>query len=41
VDEDYPDYKRVIPAERGVEVTLERDSFLHALRRMNVVSSER
>lgn len=41
VDEDYPDYKRVISAERGVEVTLERDSFLHALRRMNVVSSER
>lgn len=41
VDQDYPDYKRVIPVEKGVEVTLEKESFLHALRRMNVVSSER
>ncbi|MEN6467751.1 MAG: DNA polymerase III subunit beta [Smithella sp.] len=41
VDADYPDYKRVIPAEKGVGVTLEKESFLHALRRMNVVSSER
>lgn len=41
VDADYPDYKRVIPAEKGVGVTLDKESFLHALRRMNVVSSER
>lgn len=41
VDADYPDYKRVIPAEKGVSVTLDKESFLHALRRMNVVSSER
>jgi DNA polymerase-3 subunit beta len=41
VDADYPDYKRVIPLEKGVAVVLEKESFLHALRRMNVVSSER
>jgi DNA polymerase III subunit beta len=41
VDADYPDYKKVIPAEKGISVTLERESFLHALRRMSVVSSER
>jgi DNA polymerase-3 subunit beta len=41
VDGEYPDYKRVIPAEKGVSVILDKESFLHALRRMNVVSSER
>jgi DNA polymerase-3 subunit beta len=41
VDAEYPDYKRVIPVEKGTSVTLEKESFLHALRRMNVVSSER
>ena len=41
VDADYPDYKRVIPSEKGVGVILEKEPFLHALRRMNVVSSER
>ena len=41
VDQDYPDYKRVIPTEKGVEVTMDKESLLRALRRMNVVSSER
>ena len=41
VDAEYPDYKRVIPAEKGIGVVLEKESFLHALKRMNVVSSER
>jgi len=41
VDAEFPDYKRVIPAEKGVSITIEKESFLHALRRMNVVSSER
>jgi DNA polymerase-3 subunit beta len=41
VDGEYPDYKRVIPVEKGVSVMLDKESFLHALRRMNVVSSER
>lgn len=41
VDADYPDYKRVIPSEKGIGVILEKEPFLHALRRMNVVSSER
>lgn len=41
VDAEYPDYKRVIPTEKGVAVNLDKETFLHALRRMNVVSSER
>lgn len=41
VDADYPDYKRVIPSEKGIGVIIEKEPFLHALRRMNVVSSER
>jgi DNA polymerase-3 subunit beta len=41
VDADYPDYKKVIPNEKGVSVVLEKEYFLHALKRMSVVSSER
>lgn len=41
VDAAYPDYKRVIPTEKGISVKLQKEPFLHALRRMNVVSSER
>ena len=41
VDADYPDYRRVIPAEKGLEILLQKENFLHALKRMNVVSSER
>jgi DNA polymerase-3 subunit beta len=41
VDAEYPDYKRVMPSEKGVVVKFEKDAILHALRRMSVVSSER
>jgi DNA polymerase-3 subunit beta len=41
VDAEYPDYKRVIPSEKGVVVKFEKDALLHALRRMSVISSER
>lgn len=41
VDGEYPDYRRVIPTEKGLVVTLEKDKFMHALRRMSVISSER
>ncbi|OHE21097.1 MAG: DNA polymerase III subunit beta [Syntrophobacterales bacterium GWF2_56_9] len=41
IDGEYPDYRRVIPAEKGMVVTLEKDKFMHALRRMSVISSER
>ena len=41
VDADYPDYKKVIPTEKGISVVLEKEYFMHALRRMSVVSSER
>jgi DNA polymerase-3 subunit beta len=41
VDADYPDYKRVIPTEKGVLVEFDKDAILHALKRMSVISSER
>jgi DNA polymerase-3 subunit beta len=41
VDADYPDYKRVIPTEKGVMVQFDKDAILHALKRMSVISSER
>jgi DNA polymerase-3 subunit beta len=41
VDGEYPDYKRVIPTEKGILMGVKRDEFLHSLRRMSVISSER
>ena len=41
IDGEYPDYRRVLPVERGVVVALEKDKIMHALRRMSVISSER
>ncbi len=41
IDGEYPDYSRVIPIGKGLVVTLEKDKFMHALRRMSVISSER
>ena len=41
IDAEYPDYKRVIPDEKGIEVQLNRDQMLHSLKRMGVISSER
>ena len=41
VDAEYPDYRRVVPAEKGIVIKFEKNALLHALRRMSVVSSER
>jgi DNA polymerase III subunit beta len=41
IDGEYPDYRRVIPVEKGLVVALEKDKFMHALRRMSVISSDR
>jgi DNA polymerase-3 subunit beta len=41
VDGEYPDYRRVIPSEKGVVLGIEKDKLLHALRRMSVISSDR
>jgi len=41
VDGEYPDYRRVIPVEKGVILGIEKDKLLHTLRRMSVISSER
>jgi DNA polymerase III subunit beta len=41
VDGEYPDYRRVIPAEKGIILEIDRNQFLHTLRRMSVISSDR
>ncbi|MBM4272519.1 MAG: DNA polymerase III subunit beta [Deltaproteobacteria bacterium] len=41
VDAEYPDYKRVIPVEKGSTVEFGKDAVLRALRRMSVMASER
>lgn len=41
IDAEYPDYRRVIPSETGTMVHFDKDAVLHALKRMNVVSSDR
>jgi DNA polymerase-3 subunit beta len=41
VDGDYPEYRRVIPTERGIMLEIDKDKFLHTLRRMSVISSDR
>ena len=41
VDGDFPDYTRVIPKNNETIVDLPRDQFLHALKRMAILSSEK
>ena len=41
VDGEFPDYKRVIPQNNEQQATIAVDSFLHALRRMIILSSEK
>jgi DNA polymerase III subunit beta len=40
IDSTYPDYRRVIPTESGIKVTLNRNQFLHAIRRMLVIAGD-
>jgi DNA polymerase III subunit beta len=40
IDAEFPDYQRVIPQEKGTSSTFDKDKILHALRRINVISSE-
>lgn len=41
VDGDFPDYERVIPKSNNQEALIGVDPFLHALRRMLILSSEK
>ncbi|MBP8981390.1 MAG: DNA polymerase III subunit beta [Syntrophobacterales bacterium] len=41
IDAEYPDYRRVIPTEKGASLHFGRDKVLHALRRMSVISNDR
>jgi DNA polymerase-3 subunit beta len=41
VDGEFPDYNRVIPKNNELVAFINRDTFLHALRRMAILSSEK
>lgn len=41
VDGDFPDYKRVIPEKTKNFAVINRENFLHSLRRISVLSSEK
>jgi DNA polymerase-3 subunit beta len=41
VDGEFPDYNRVIPKNNELVAFIHRDAFLHALRRMAILSSEK
>lgn len=41
VEGNYPNYRQVIPAETKERVTLVREEFLHALRRAEIMTSEK
>jgi len=41
VDGEFPDYTRVIPKNNEMQATIPREDFLHALRRMAILSSEK
>ena len=41
IEGNYPNYRQVIPAETKERVTLSREEFLHALRRAEIMTSEK
>ncbi len=41
VDGEFPDYTRVVPANNDKSITINRDDFLHCLKRMAILSSEK
>src|SRR5207247_2632624 len=41
IDGNYPNYRQVIPAETKERITLTREEFLHALRRAEIMTSEK
>jgi DNA polymerase-3 subunit beta len=41
IEGNYPNYRQVIPAETKERITLPRDEFLHALRRAEIMTSEK
>jgi len=41
VDGEFPDYNRVIPKNNDLNIQISQDIFLHALRRMSILSSEK
>ena len=41
IEGNYPNYRQVIPAETKERVALVREEFLHALRRAEIMTSEK
>lgn len=40
IEAEFPNYRRVIPQERGITISFEKEIIFHALKRINVISSE-
>lgn len=40
IDAEFPEFRKIIPAERDIFAVIDRNAMLHALRRMNVIASE-
>ncbi len=41
IDGEFPDYKRVIPKENNIKLKVDKIQFLHALKRMSILSSDK
>ncbi len=41
VDGEFPDYKRVVPIGNDRMITINRDKFIHSLKRMSILSNEK
>jgi DNA polymerase III subunit beta len=41
IDSEYPDYRKVLPKEKGSAIEFDREQMLRSLKRMNVIASEK
>lgn len=41
IEENYPDYRRVVPKDSGIEIFVDKKQIMHSLRRMDVMSSDK
>jgi DNA polymerase-3 subunit beta len=41
IDSEYPDYRKVLPKEKGTAIEFDKEQMLRSLKRMNVIASEK
>lgn len=41
IDSEYPDYRKVLPKDKGSAIEFDREQMLRSLKRMNVIASEK